>query len=211
LRRCDLKSYPYLPQREKKRRALEAYEALLETAEWMHFDMAERMTAFDLTPMQFRVMEFLLREGPAHQSEIGRRFYSSVQGIAYIVRQLESKGWVRRVPAMLPVSRTKESENIARRARSRGIRIEGRRVILVKPTRAGREWIGEVFIRHAKVVRSYMRALEGRELLSLKRLCEKLRRGDLLRFYKEITRVDFEDEELKSGDLKLGRGEDEHR
>jgi MarR family transcriptional regulator, 2-MHQ and catechol-resistance regulon repressor len=197
----DLKSYPYLPQREKKRRAFEAYVSLLETAEWMHFDMADRLAAFNLTLMQFRVMEFLLRDGPAHQSDIGRKFRCSVQAISYVIRRLEKKGWVRRVPAMLPTSRTKESEDIARRARRRGRKIEGRRVILVKPTRAGKDWVGEVFIRHAKVVRSYMRALQGRELLTLKRLCDKLREGDLLRFYKEITRVDYKGEELRVGDL----------
>jgi MarR family 2-MHQ and catechol resistance regulon transcriptional repressor len=199
----DLKSYPYLPQREKKRRAFEAFASLLETADWMRFDMAERLAAFNLTLMQYRVMEILVRDGPAHQRKISLRFRCSTQSIGYVIQRLEKKGWVRRVPGKLATSRTPESERTARRAIERGKKIEGRRVILIKPTREGKEWIEDVFTRHAKVVQSYMRALGGRELFMLKRLCDKLRKGDLLRFYKEITRVDFKGQELRIEDLVL--------
>ena len=90
----------------------------------------------------------------------------------------------------------------ARRAIERGKKIEGCRVILIKPTREGKEWIRNVFTDTRKS-ESYMRALGGRELFTLKRLCDKLRKGDLLRFYKEITRVDFKGEELRIEDLDL--------
>ena len=128
-----------------------------------------------------------------------------IQSIAYVIQRLERKGWVRRVPGKLATSRTPESERTARRAIERGKKIEGRRVILIKPTREGKEWIEDVFTGRAKVVQSYMRALGGRELFTLKRLCDKLRKGDLLRFYKEITRVDFKGEELRDRGLGFKR------
>jgi len=199
-----VKRYRFQPEREKKRRAFAAYLALLDAAEWLRFEMSLQLEAFDLSIMQFRVMEILMREGPKHQMEISRRFRSSKQSMGFVIRRLERKGWVRRVPGMLPASRTAESEKIARRERRRGKKIGGRRVIVVSPTADGEKWIASVFPKHAKVVKSYMRALDGRELLTLTRLCEKLRRGDPLRFYKEITRVDFADEELVSGDLGWG-------
>ena len=86
-----MKSYPYLPQREKKRRAYEAYASLLETADWMRFDMAERLAAFNLTLMQYRVMEILIRDGPTHQRKISLRFRCSIESISYGIRRLRKR------------------------------------------------------------------------------------------------------------------------
>jgi DNA-binding MarR family transcriptional regulator len=153
------------------------------------------------------VMEILSHEGPKHQMEISRRFRSSKQSMGFVIRRLESKGWVRRVAGTLPASRTEESEKMARRAKRRGKKIAGRRVLMVRLTAEGKKWIAWVFPKHAKVVKSYMLALEGREQQTLKRLCDKLREGNIVRFCKEIRRVDFADEELTSGDLRLGGGD----
>ena len=203
-----MRRYRFQPEREKKRRAFAAYLALLDAAEWLRYELSEQLEGFDLTIMQFRVMEILSHEGPKHQMEISRRFRSSKQSMGFVIRRLESKGWVRRVAGTLPASRTAESEKIARRAKQRGKKIAGRRVLMVRLTAEGKRWIAWVFPKHAKVVKSYMLALEGREQQTLKRLCDKLREGNLIRFCMEIRRVDFEDEELTSGDLRLGKGED---
>jgi DNA-binding MarR family transcriptional regulator len=59
----------------------------------------------------------------------------------------------------------------------RGQRREGRRVIMVETTRAGRKLLKVVLPGHAKVVKALMRALDGREQETLGRLCVKLREG----------------------------------
>jgi uncharacterized protein with von Willebrand factor type A (vWA) domain len=75
-------------------------------------------------------------------------------------------------------------------------------------TPEGKEWIAHVFPKHAKVVKAEMRALDGREQQSLARLCQKLRRGNLERFMREIVLVNPEEtEEWQSG--KYGVTDDE--
>jgi hypothetical protein len=83
-----LKRYRFQPEREKKRRAFAAYLALLDAAEWLRFEMSLQLEAFDLSIMQFRVMEILMREGPKHQMEISRRFRSSKQSMGFVIRRL---------------------------------------------------------------------------------------------------------------------------
>ena len=87
-----MKRYRFQPEREKKRRAFAAYLALLDAAEWLRFEMSLQLEAFDLSIMQFRVMEILMREGPKHQMEISRRFRSSKQSMGFVIRRLEGKG-----------------------------------------------------------------------------------------------------------------------
>jgi hypothetical protein len=55
--------------------------------------------------------------------------------------------------------------------------------------------VGNILPRHAKVVKAFMRALMGREQLSLSRLCNKLRERDVLKFVSEMTHEDVEDED----------------
>jgi hypothetical protein len=45
---------------------------------------------------------------------------------------------------------------------------------------------GQFFPKHAKVVNSLMRTLDGREQETLRRLLQKLREGDIVKFVEEI-------------------------
>jgi DNA-binding MarR family transcriptional regulator len=63
-------------------------------------------------------------------------------------------------------------------------------------TPRGREWIAWIFPKHAKVVKSHMRAIDGREQQTLSRVCRKLREGDIIKFVREITMVDVEEGEV---------------
>jgi hypothetical protein len=70
----------------------------------------------------------------------------------------------------------------------------------VRLTPRGRHFIGTFFPKHAKVIKSLMRALDGREQVTLIRLLEKLRKGDVVKFVKEIRMYDEEDwEEVLGG------------
>ena len=49
------------------------------------------------------------------------------------------------------------------------------------------------FSKHAKVVKSWMRVLKGREQVTLSRLLLKLRKGDVVKVVREIRMYDDED------------------
>jgi hypothetical protein len=51
----------------------------------------------------------------------------------------------------------------------------------------------ETFPTHAKVVKSLMRVLDGREQVTLSRFLLKLRKGDVVKFVREIRMYDDED------------------
>jgi hypothetical protein len=53
-------------------------------------------------------------------------------------------------------------------------------------TRRGKKFMKDVLPRHSKLVQALMRVLAGPEQDSLTRICEKLRKGDVLKFVQEI-------------------------
>ncbi|MGC1685963.1 MAG: hypothetical protein WA734_10120, partial [Candidatus Acidiferrales bacterium] len=62
----------------------------------------------------------------------------------------------------------------------------GRLVTMNALTEAGRAQFKMILARHVKLLKAYMRALDGREQLTLTRLCMKLRRGNILKFALEL-------------------------
>ena len=62
---------------------------------------------------------------------------------------------------------------------TRGRKREGHRVGILSLTPRGEKFIELVFPKNAKVVKSLMRSLDGREQESLSRLCRKLRDRDV--------------------------------
>jgi hypothetical protein len=64
---------------------------------------------------------------------------------------------------------------------------------LVGLTAVRKKFFREVLPRHSKLVKSLFRALDSREQMSLSRMCRKLREGDVVKFYREITHEDEED------------------
>ena len=75
----------------------------------------------------------------------------------------------------------------------RGVKRRGRAVGIVLLTPRGKKFIGTFFPKHAKVVKSLMRVLDGREQVTLSRLLLKLRKGDVVKFVREIRMYDDED------------------
>jgi len=63
---------------------------------------------------------------------------------------------------------------------------------IVRLTPRGKHFTGTFFPRHAKVVKSLMRVLDGQEQVTLSRLLQKLRKGDIVQFLREIRTYDDE-------------------
>jgi DNA-binding MarR family transcriptional regulator len=183
---------PKARQKEKTRRAFRAYFDLIDTADWLKNELRGQLESFDVTYSGLRVLEMLYREGRMAMGDVARARQCNRQNMDVIVTRLEERGWVRRALFRLPPVEIKES--LIPRAR-RGQPRLGRRIAVVKLTPAGEKFVGNILPRHAKVVKAFMRALMGREQLSLSRLCNKLRERDVLKFVSEMTHEDVEDED----------------
>ena len=120
---------------------------------------------------------------------VAERCRCKYQNVDAIAARLEERGWVRREVSTLPPVEIKES-HIAKARRGEPRR--GRSVVLLQLTPGGEKFMGGVFPRHAKVIKALMRTLDGREQETLSRLLRKLREGDPLRFYAEMTHEDEE-------------------
>jgi DNA-binding MarR family transcriptional regulator len=175
--------------KEKTLRAFGAWHDLLDTTEWMRVRLRDQLESFDLTIEGFRLLEMICREGPVSVVAAAERRRCTRTNIEVIVRRLEHRGWVQAEVLALPPAEIKET----RLPKSlRGKKRKGRKVALIRLTPLGDEFIRDVFPKHAKVVKSLMRALDAREQQSLSRICRKLREGDPIKFLREMV---FEDED----------------
>jgi len=178
-------------QKEKTSRAYRAYLDLLGTADWVGGETRGQLASFDLTMRTFRVLEMLRREGAMSLGVVAERCRCKYQNVDAIAVRMEERGWVRREVSELPPVEIKES-HIAKVKRGEPRR--GRSVVLMQLTPAGEKFMGNVFPRHAKVIKALMRTLDGREQETLSRLLRKLREGDVLKFFSEITHEDVEED-----------------
>jgi DNA-binding MarR family transcriptional regulator len=173
-----------ITQRGKTLRAFRAYLDVLDTAQWLQDWLRGQMAVFGLTLPGLRLLEMLLREGTMEITEAAAARRCPVQNMHDLVAKLERLDWVRqetvrRHPADVKVTRIPK-------ARRGGKRL-GRRVRIVWLTWRGKLLFSRILPRHEKVVKSLMRALDGREQETLSMLCRKLREGDVMRFMSEIT------------------------
>lgn len=185
----------YPSREERTRRAFQAYTDLLDTAEWMKGQLRGPLASFELAMGDFRLMEMLYREGALFASDVARRRGLHRQALDATIARLEKLGWVsHRMVTLPPVEfeQTHWAKALSKVPRT------GRRAKVVGLTRLGKRFIGNVLPRHSKLVKSFMRALNGTEQESLSRLCRKLREGDAVRFFREIT---HEDEDQEAAEL----------
>jgi hypothetical protein len=177
---------------ENTQRALRVYFELTETADWLKREMRAPLDAFDLTMQEFRVLEMLNREGALTAPQIGARMGRERQNVDVITARLQDRGWVRRVIETLPPVPL-EDAHLAKAKQD--AKRYGPRVSVVGLTAWGKRFIGSVVPRHAKVVKALMRAIDAREKDSIVRACQKLRKGDSLKFLREISMEEPEDAE----------------
>ena len=176
-----------MTHRDRTRRAFAAFQALMDAATWFRSEMRRQLAAFGLTFRGFRILDMLYRDGPSHMGELARVCEMKPQHILDIVRELEDLGWVEgEQTALEPVD-----NRWNRRLKSQGApRKIGARVRRLRLTPLGEKFIGHVFPKHAKVVKAWMKALDGREQQSLTRICRKLKGGDIIKFFKEMRFID---------------------
>jgi len=179
-----------ISHRGKTLRAFRAYLDLLDTAAYMQNELSTQLAAFDVTMRGLRVLEMLYRRGPTATRVAAVKLKCSRSNVEKIVLRLEERGWVARELWTLPPAEINESRLPMER---RGKKREGRAIGIIRLTPRGQKFIGTFFPKHAKVVKSLMRALDGKEQVTLSRLLLKLRQGDIVRFVREIRMYDEED------------------
>jgi MarR family transcriptional regulator, 2-MHQ and catechol-resistance regulon repressor len=176
---------------ENTQRAFRVYLELIETADWLRREMRAPLEAFDLTMLEFRVLEMLYREGALTAPQIGARIGRPRQSVDVLTARLQGRGWVGRMIMNLPpVPR----EDAHLRKADQDTERQGRRLSVVGLTASGKKFMGNVLPRHAKVVKALMRAIDAREKDSIVRACRKLRRGDAVKFLTEMSFGDVEED-----------------
>ena len=179
-------------QKEKTQRAWGAYLDLIDTADWIRKELRGPLQTFGLSMEEFRLLVMLYRDGPLTISIAAKMRERNRQNMHVTIMRAEEFGWVRRSIVRLRPVEIKESRlPKARRGKPR----TGRQVGVVSLTPLGEKLIGSVLPRQAKVVKSLMRALHGREQKSLSRLCRKLREGDIVKFFSEMMHEEVENED----------------
>lgn len=200
-------------QKEKTLRAFSAYLEVLDTAAWLKSWMAGPLGSMDLTMQGFRLLVLLYRDGPTPMTEAARLMRFPRQNLEFVLRRLEQRGWVCRENVRTPPGTKRTPEEKKRRRTS--LRRWAWQFSAIRLTPQGEKFVGQVFPRHAKVVKALMRALDGREQETLGEICRKLRTGHILKFMSEITHPDeWEDYYSEKGDSlrdALGPGENRRR
>ena len=178
-------------QRDKTARAFCAYLNLVDTADWIRRELAGPLDFFGLTINEFRLLHLLYRDGPMSVTDAAKKRGCNRQNLHALIDRAEKWGWVCRKAVTLPPAEGRENQlPKAKRGKPR----KGYRVVMVSLTSAGKELIETALPRHAKLVKSYMRTLHGREQLTLICLCRKLRERDILKFFKEIRMEDAKED-----------------
>ena len=178
-----------LTQRERTQRAFRVYLDLIDTAEWLKTELRGQMESFGLTFSGLRVLAMLYREGRMALADAARERRCNRQNMDVIVARLERRGWVRQ--GLLRRRAVKIKKSRLPKVQ-RGKQRLGREVAVMSLTPEGERFVGTVLPKHAKMVKSLMRALDAREQDSLGQLCAKLREGDVVKFISEITHLDAE-------------------
>jgi len=176
----------YPTRREKTGRAVQACLDLIDTAKWLESELRPPLDAFGLTLAEFRLLELLNRAGPMTVSDVARERKCARQNLIATSKSLERRGWVRRVVGTLPPVSIEQSH----KAKSKQKR-KGRRVGVMTLTPPGKRFIRDVIPNQFKMMKALLRVLDGREQVSLSRLCGKLAsREAVLKFLQEIRMIE---------------------
>ncbi|HTU36020.1 MAG TPA: MarR family transcriptional regulator [Candidatus Acidoferrum sp.] len=185
-------------RREQALLAFRAYTELIDTATWLRNWTRGSLESFDLTAQGFQMLLLLYQQGPERTTEVARLLRCRLQNADRMARDLEKRGWVKRLNVDLPPKRANQSgpKTPGARRRTWGVGV-------VTLTPQGKKFMAEVFPNHAKVVRALMRALHVREQRVLIEICRKLRTGAILKLVSEIRIVeDWEEEDGAEGEQK---------
>jgi len=165
---------------------------LIDTAEWLKNELRLPLDSFDITLGEFRTLELLNRKGPLTVNDVSRERRTGIGNVKKASKYFERRGWVRRVVVTRPPA---AFEDIHRAKSRRDEKRRGRPIGVMILTPLGKRFVRDVMPSHLKMMKALMRVLDGREQLSLSRMCRKLRsREAVLKFLQEIRMVE-EDQE----------------
>lgn len=131
--------------------SLDLYVALNRASQWINAHADHDIRQHGLTRTEFGVLELLFHKGSQPLQQIGGKVLMSSGNITYVIDKLEKKAYVKR------------------RASN-----EDRRLIYAEITDKGREFIEEVFPKHASVIEQAAGGLSEEEKHIVSALLKKL-------------------------------------
>ena len=161
--------------RKKRRLAWAAYVELTEAAHWIEAKLRTPLEVFGISREEFRLMVMLHRDGRLRLSDAEAKLGRSRESVYETIERAVELGWMRRGATRLPATEMRASQL------PKGHRDKprlGRRVGTVELSPEGERLIGKVLPKQVEMLRSLMAELDSREMNSLIRICEKLRRED---------------------------------
>ena len=158
-------------QRDKRIRALALYASLERALYSLDELLDNQCGTYGISRSQDRVLEDLFLYGAMATGRLAGRVLFGESTISVVTKNLAKVGLLVR----------------------RGDDTDGRKAI-VHLTEVGKELVGEILPKRAKLLRAKMCVLGKHEQEHLARLCDKLLRGDAVKFMMEIT---IDDERLE--------------
>jgi DNA-binding MarR family transcriptional regulator len=159
------------------------------------------LNVFGISREEFRLMVMLHRDGRQKLTEAEEKLGRSRESLYETIERGEEFGWVRRGVAHLPAAEMRASQ-LPRELREKP-RV-GRRVRTIELTEQGSRLVGIVLPKHEEMLRSLMAEVDSREIETLIRICQKIRREDDLskmRFGHALIRASEEfDQEERGGE-----------
>ncbi|MGA9885194.1 MAG: hypothetical protein WBQ34_15880 [Candidatus Acidiferrales bacterium] len=176
--------------KKKQRLAWAAYLELTSAAHWMEGKLRTPLDVFGVSREEFRLMVLLHRDGPLMLSDVEAKLGRIRESVQVTVRRAEEFGWVRRGITRLPAAEVKASRMPKEQRNNPRV---GRRVRTIELAPEGERLIGKVLPRQEGMVRSLMGGLDSREMQTLVRICEKLRRED------DVSKIRFAAALIRAG------------
>lgn len=149
---------------ERTKRAIGVYRELARANDAVNEVIERQLYKSDLGIAQFRILDWLLHEGPTPQAKLAELLVLSKSGISQVLGRLMAKSLV--------AQWTKDGYT-----RQKTIHL----------TPQGRAMIERLFPKQATLMRAHMSALNEREQETLRKLCQKLSAGNAQRYIAELT------------------------
>jgi MarR family 2-MHQ and catechol resistance regulon transcriptional repressor len=131
--------------------SLDLFIALNRASEWINAHADRDIKNYGLNRTEFGVLELLFHKGSQPLQQIGSKVLMSSGNITYVVDKLEKKELVKRKASL-----------------------EDRRLIYAEITDKGKQFIGDVFPKHAEVIDKAVNGLTQQEKQTVSQLLKKL-------------------------------------
>lgn len=136
---------------EQRNDSLDLYIALSRASEWVNAHGDRDIRNYGLNRTEFGVLELLYHKGAQPIQQIGGKVLMSSGNITYVVDKLEKKEFVKRKTST-----------------------EDRRLVFAEITKKGKQFIEEVFPKHAEVIDNAVAGLTAEEKKIASQLLKKL-------------------------------------